>query len=247
MARLAREQRVQWIDADRRRTELPRRRAKPGEVGEIAHAPAASAAQAVELRGQPPAARARLQLRRQIARGRRHRDRGRRRRAAGREIEPVIAERRLLRQTQPTLFRVPSPLGMTTRFELQMPVHRAGIVRQAERDRRGFGRDDVERVKTERRGLAQLRNCGGGLLGLGRQSECGDQRRQRPRVRFVDYPKRVGVTRLDSEQRGNRMKRRGCCRLAAHRRSRIAASGTAFLLLASARLIKSAKLRARNL
>ena len=59
--RLGREEGVQRVDPDRRRAEPSGGARQPGQIGEIADPPITAAAQTIELRGQPPAAPARLQ------------------------------------------------------------------------------------------------------------------------------------------------------------------------------------------
>jgi hypothetical protein len=153
----------------------------------------------------------------------------------------VIAERRGVGQGQRAVDGVPSPRGIAAPLELQLPVYRTAILRQIEREPRCFRGDDMERVEAKRRGVAHIGDRRGRLVGHRGQTERGDHRRQRFRVGFVNYPERIRVPGFDAKQPGDPMEGLG----AAHRRSRMTAS--AALPFSWARLIKSAKLRARNL
>ena len=93
MARLGGEQRVQRVDPDRARAELAGLPAERCQIAEIADAPVARAAQAIELGGEAPAARARLQRSAEMARLGRNDEADFRARAGAADRQPVIAER----------------------------------------------------------------------------------------------------------------------------------------------------------
>ena len=208
------------VDPDRGRAERAGAAAELGQIGEIAHAPVARAAQAVDLGRQPPAARAGLERRRQVASRRRHRNADADRQPPDIEAQPVIAGGQRVRQLEQRLIgpsvkrdRVAAPCRRAAILEIALPVDRAAVRRQPHGQRRRLGGDDLERIEAQRRRVLRLDDRGDGAVGLRRQAERGDEPRQRLRPRFVRHAERIDMARRDAEQLGDPLERPGVTHL----------------------------------
>ena len=199
----------------------PARRHRFVEIGEIADAPIARAAQPVELRRQTPAARARTQPFRQMARSRRDDQVDLRLRASRRERQAVIA-RAAIRPADAACHRrrgrpCSPPSSSRKRHSTPSRGPRPGRARQ---HRGGVVRvEDVDRGEAERRSFRSVGERFGGLLRVGGQAERRDQPGQclfvRPRARRRAH-RHDG---RDTEQAGDAAQ--GLGRLIASRRRRI--------------------------
>src|SRR5271166_1790854 len=86
-------QRVEGVDAERHRGVGPGSAGKPCKVGEVAHCPILSAAQAIELARQAPVAGTRTKLGREVTASRGNDEAEPRCNTAGVELKPVITKR----------------------------------------------------------------------------------------------------------------------------------------------------------
>ena len=203
MARLGGEQRVQRIDADRRRAKPPRGACQPTQIGEIADPPIARAAQSVELRCQTPIAPARLQRLGQVTRRRRDDQLYLCRHAPGLHSQLVIAERQCRGQVKG---RRVAPSGHSRAvLETAVPFDGVAAIGETERHRRigGLLRDDLHRRKTKgRRGVLRGEPIGG-LFGVGGQAESADQRGERVLARLMPDAERIDMAQLNADQTGD--------------------------------------------
>ena len=210
MQRLGREPRMQRVDPEHRGTARAGGGGDRGKTAEVAHAPIIGAAQPIKLAGQTPAARARLELRRQMAAGGGDDQLELRRLAPSLERQLVITQGQSRRQRQCAAPRRRSVLdsraagALRAVFEAARPGDFAGSRRAAELDLRVrvFGVNEVNRRGAEGCGALELLDFGRGPRRVGREPERAGQRHQRLVRSLAQLAQRVGELRLDADQSG---------------------------------------------